>query len=1514
MLYARWRFLLSMVWILLLAACTQSEHGQLSKHELSSNENIAGNETAATSVVGGDNSNVVQGSNGSITYRNSGNMSGIFDQRLIVPGELIVKFKKPTTRASVMNTLNHLSVRSVQEYEKIPGLRRVRLAPGVDVQEAIATYTKQPNVEYAEPNFRVSKSSIPNDPEFSNQWGLNNVGQTSEVAVTDADIDAPEAWDITTGDSNIVIAVLDTGVDYSHLDLQANIFRNSGDCNSDGIDDDGDGYVDDCYGIDTVNGDSDPMDDNGHGTHVAGIIGADGDNGVGVSGVAWHVKILPCKFLDATGNGTVADAVACLDYVAAMKDRGVNIIATNNSWGGLPYSRALADAISAQTQRGILFVTASGNDGADHDQAQIYPCNYDSPNILCVGAFTEADVLANFSDRGAHTVHIAAPGFDVLSTLPGNSYGKLTGTSMAAPHVAGVAALLKSNNPLLDWRSIKNLIIAGGKPRAYMKASISKRILSAYGSLTCSDSPVTARLQPRGSFVPMKPAGSPVIIRMLNINCADPAGELTVSVSPSGRVLQLKDDGISPDIAAGDGIYSASWTENTSGTFTLNFPNNETVDVVFDMDLQPGFPVQTYSFGGVFTGGARILTLVGNIDDDPELEILRTGLAVGPLYAWKADGSTVPGWPRTVTDATGTYLDAEGVSYPLLGNFAGAADKLEIFANNYGWTKAVYDGHGQILPGWPLSTNSANPGAAYDIDGDGIDEIFTDDNDATSATWLVAHRADGSVLPGWPVTIPPHSGASYPRSPVIADLDGDGKVEIITVDNDAVVAYHLDGTMVDGFPTEIPTGVLSSLAVGDVDGDGNPEIILASMTFDSVRQTMIYLVGSAGGVKRVIYGTFETARSTESAPALADMDGDGIPEIVYQSDLDGQTSGGLEVWKGDGTMLPGWPVSLNMWRGNSAPVVGDLDGDGSPDIAITGQLPGNSDGAEVYAYDAKGVSLPQFPKKVEVGSGATPAIADIDLDGRNELIITGSYWNGYSGAYDTVWVFDLGGPTPHGPIEWGQYQNDARHSGYYETGKNLSGFAFLTAHTKGAGAIRSVLPGIDCGADCIERYPNGTSVTLTAIPAPGATFLRWQGACEGQTNPCTVAVTKYMSAFADFTDFQYKLTVSNKDPRLGTVVSNTGGISCPNYCSEIVPAGDTVTLTANPVSNAVFTGWSGACTGTSMTCDVAMDMAKNVSASFAAKVSLTVSNSFPGSNRVTSVPGGIDCGIDCSEDFAPSTVVTLNAIPGSDSVIVGWTGDCSGSSDSCTVVMDKAKYVGVTFALKPRLSVSTNGDGMVTSVPSGISCGVDCEEVYLQSTLVTLSATPSGDAVFSGWAGDCSGANGVCVLTVDDSKNVTATFLFKPMLSVVVLGGGSVTSAPDGIDCGVNCSKSFLPGSSVELDAIANPGYVFEGWQGGCTGSTNSCSLIMDSAKSVSAVFASSGSSSSSNSSSMASSANGANSSSSSSAAGSSGSSSLSNASAQTKISNSGGGGKLDLSWILILLVLSYARIKLSVR
>ena len=266
-----------------------------------------------------------------------------------VPDELLVKLRPGLSPAAAARALASVPWRSTKRFRTVEHLYHVKLARGTNLHQAIRALRRHPDVQYAEANFVVEALFVPNDPEFPSQWAYGYGGG----------IRAVDVWPVATGSANVVVAVIDTGLDYTHLDLRENVFENDVECTANGLDDDANGVVDDCHGFNAVTGSGDPMDDHGHGTHVAGSIGAVGNNRLGVTGVNWTVRILPCKFLDATGSGDVAGAIACLDYVAAMKDRGANIVASNNSWGGGLFSQALSDAIAAQRDRSILFVASA---------------------------------------------------------------------------------------------------------------------------------------------------------------------------------------------------------------------------------------------------------------------------------------------------------------------------------------------------------------------------------------------------------------------------------------------------------------------------------------------------------------------------------------------------------------------------------------------------------------------------------------------------------------------------------------------------------------------------------------------------------------------------------------------------------------------------------------------------------------------------------------------------------------------------------------------------------------------------------------------------------------------------------------------------------------------------------------------------------------------------------------------------------------------------------------------------
>ena len=335
--------------------------------------------------------------------------------------------------------------------------------PGATTEDVLGWASTTHGVAYVEPDFVINQASTPNDPDLSRLWGLHNTGQTG--GVDDADIDALEAWNITTGSRDVVIAVIDTGVDYTHRDLAANAWQNPGEIPGNGVDDDGNGFVDDIYGYDFVNNDGDPMDDNGHGTHVAGTIGGVGNDGTGIVGVNWQVSIMGLKFLSGGGSGSTSDAVRAVNYATIMRrDHGINIVATNNSWGGGGFSQSLSDAIEGGGNAGILFIAAAGNEGNNNDTFPGYPASMTSEAIISVAATDSSNNLAGFSNYGATSVDVGAPGVGIYSALPGNRYASYSGTSMATPHVAGIVGLLAAANPNLTAAEIRTAILDTAVP------------------------------------------------------------------------------------------------------------------------------------------------------------------------------------------------------------------------------------------------------------------------------------------------------------------------------------------------------------------------------------------------------------------------------------------------------------------------------------------------------------------------------------------------------------------------------------------------------------------------------------------------------------------------------------------------------------------------------------------------------------------------------------------------------------------------------------------------------------------------------------------------------------------------------------------------------------------------------------------------------------------------------------------------------------------------------------------
>src|SRR5688572_16017553 len=631
-----------------------------------------------------------------------------------VADEVIVKFRQGIDEFNKDLARFRVSGTRKKIFRYVPGLEVVKLRRGVSVEEAIKLYQQDPNVSYAEPNYILRTQLTPNDPRFTSgeMWGLNNTGQSGGTA--DADIDAVEAWNQTTGNSNIIVAIIDSGVDYNHPDLAANMFRNEADCNSNGIDDDGNGYIDDCYGIDAHNNDSNPMDDNNHGTHVAGTIGAKGNNGAGVVGINWNIKMMACKFVNASGSGTTESAIDCLEYVKTMKDRGFNIVATSNSWGGGDFSQALFDAIDLQRQRGILFITAAGNGDffgfpIDNDQSGFYPCTYYLPNIICVASTTRTDARSSFSNYGRRTVHIGAPGTDILSTTRNGNYGFSSGTSMATPHVSGVAALLKAQDPNRDWRAIKNLILTGGDTKSSMANTITGKRLNANGGMTCSNTVAQSRVRPIANTINAS-LGVSVDLAFLNIICAAPNGNVTVTVSPGNSTVTLLDNGVGSDQTWGDGIYSGQWTPSAAGTYTLTFPGNDSITVSVG-DPTISVTPSSIDFGGIPLGSAvdKNFTVTNTAGG-----VLSGSASTNPPYSIIAGGTynLNGGQSQTVTVR---------FSPTALGTFAGNVT----FTGGSGATRSITGT--AVVPEvssiTPNSIDLASPPTAFTIVGNGFTNL-----------------------------------------------------------------------------------------------------------------------------------------------------------------------------------------------------------------------------------------------------------------------------------------------------------------------------------------------------------------------------------------------------------------------------------------------------------------------------------------------------------------------------------------------------------------------------------------------------------------------------------------------------------------------------------------------------------------------------------------------------------------------------------------------------------------------
>ena len=609
-----------------------------------------------------------------------------WEQAEFIDNQAMVRFLPTVPPAYIQSFLGSFGATVESQWDEI-NLFHIRLNTShsrVTTLSQVKTLHDMPFVEYAEPNLIRHSDQVPNDPLFLDQWGLHNTGQLSPYppffpGIFDADIDAPEAWDVEIGDPRTILAIIDTGTDYTHPDLAANIWTNPGE-RPDGLDNDANGFIDDVIGWDTFDNDNDPQDEDGHGTHVAGIAGAIGDNGTGVSGVAWNSQLLIIKASDDSGAFSIASIVGAQFYLLRLKEQfGHNIVASNNSYGALgqgAFSFAEFDAIRLATQGGIAFITSAGNDGLSTDAPTTphFPSGYTLPGIISVAATNRSDQLAAFSNRGFFSVDLGAPGVEILSTastlppplgpdpLPGQppapnvpppGYGWLDGTSMASPMVAGAYAVIKSFDPQLTVAQVKNLMLQTvdvlPSLRNVTQSGGRLNLARALDEIPRNEFIGTVFLDRDGDAVfdaaEVGQSGWTVYVDLNNNSQLDPGEPNTVSQADGTYNLGAR---LLPGTYLIREIVQAGWRQTLPGPLN-DFAHRVTVSTSLDV-------FRNLNFGNRPVPGSASGIKYNDLDGDGQRDPGEPGIQGIVIYAdVNNDGRIGIGEPGSITDSQGRF-------------------------------------------------------------------------------------------------------------------------------------------------------------------------------------------------------------------------------------------------------------------------------------------------------------------------------------------------------------------------------------------------------------------------------------------------------------------------------------------------------------------------------------------------------------------------------------------------------------------------------------------------------------------------------------------------------------------------------------------------------------------------------------------------------------------------------------------------------------------------------------------
>ncbi len=897
----------------------------------------------------------------------------------------------------------------------------------VKAQEAAAEIAAHAEVLYVEPNYRLrifsgpSDQVVPSDFEFGAQWGLLNTGQGEGESGND--IRATEAWPVVTNARQVRVAVIDTGIDYYHPDLEANVWLNPAEIPGNGLDDDGNGYVDDLHGYDFVSDDGDPMDDQSHGSHVAGIIGAVGNNRIGVAGVCWEASLMAIKAFDEHGEGTVAGVASALRYAV---ENGARII--NASWGQSDKSRVLQEAITEAWDAGVLIVAAAGN---ERDDIAPFPAGYDP--VVAVGALNVKGERAVFSNFGAY-VDLAAPGEAVLATTPNGRYDLLSGTSMAAPHASGVAALVLAGHPEFTNNDLAAIL------RNCVSAIHTDQYLG------------TGRLD----------AGKAVRVRK-----PLPRAKLSLPKVISGRV-DLRGTAAGPDFASyrleyGSGTYPTNWTrfheatqaveegalfkdfssaQLQEGTFSIRLVVSDTLGQEAEdrvVATVRNVHLTSPANNDVVRRGDRV-TLQGTVFGNGRRYVVEHGVGLEPS-TWSVVGIELEnaGQSEVFSGVLGTWdtTAAEPSTFHALRlrAFEGTALVGE-------WRTMLVYVDDQLRPGWPVHlpatgvhpTNDWRHVTIADLDADGVQEILRvqPGSPPGAPSRLMVFAPDGAVR--WSREL----AAGDPPSdiPLVGDLDDDGRLEVFVDagEEQRLFAFRHDGADLGGpWPLTLPASAPGKV-LADLDRDGRPELIGLANASDKPPQ--LFVLDAAGNLRASwpvetcwagpswprrfpAVGNFDEDRQLEivapmgcsriglfdlnepsgpvwvrevpgqilASPVTGDLDGDGRDEVLVPTydpyAVAGRgVQGGLYAWTTHGELFPGWPVKLDLSFA-TPPALADVDGDGDLEIAIA------SGGVrELHLLHHDGFNAPGWPVSVAPipSLNSAPVLADVTGDGRPEVV------------------------------------------------------------------------------------------------------------------------------------------------------------------------------------------------------------------------------------------------------------------------------------------------------------------------------------------------------------------------------------------------------------------------------------------------------------------------------------------------------------------------------------------------